>query len=83
MIVGGMIIMTCGLLLVGGISTINTKPGLSATVAFMCVWGFLVCLNLHNAQSDHLLPNQCSVANVLTGMTVSSYPRCRGLRCWW
>lgn len=47
MIVGGMIIMTCGLLLVGGISTINTKPGLSATVAFMCVWGFLVSLNPH------------------------------------
>ncbi|KAJ9144579.1 Maltose permease [Pleurostoma richardsiae] len=41
MIVGGTIVMTCGLLLIGGISTIGTKPALTATVAFMTVWGYL------------------------------------------
>ncbi|KAH7272934.1 general substrate transporter [Fusarium solani] len=41
MIVGGMITMTAGLLLIGGISTINNQQALSATVAFMVVWGFL------------------------------------------
>jgi len=42
MIVGGTIVMTCGLLLIGGISTIGTKPALTATVAFMTVRGYLV-----------------------------------------
>ncbi|UPK89264.1 hypothetical protein LCI18_000199 [Fusarium solani-melongenae] len=41
MIVGGMITMTAGLLIIGGISTIGSKPALSATVAFMVLWGFL------------------------------------------
>jgi MFS transporter, SP family, general alpha glucoside:H+ symporter len=42
MIVGGMMIMTAALLLIGGISTIGTRPALSATVSFMTLWGFLV-----------------------------------------
>lgn len=41
MIVGGMVTMTAGLLLIGGISTINNQQALPATVAFMVVWGFL------------------------------------------
>ncbi|KAK4234234.1 general substrate transporter [Achaetomium macrosporum] len=41
MIVGGCMVMTCGLLLIGGISTIGTKQALSATVAFMTLWGYL------------------------------------------
>ncbi|KAI0593541.1 general substrate transporter [Biscogniauxia sp. FL1348] len=41
MVVGGMIIMTAGLLIIGGISTINNSASLKATVAFMTIWGFL------------------------------------------
>ncbi|KAF5001208.1 hypothetical protein FDECE_11028 [Fusarium decemcellulare] len=41
MIVGGCFIMTALLLVIGGISTIGTAPALSATVAFMVIWGFL------------------------------------------
>ncbi|KAI6423315.1 hypothetical protein MCOR22_011351 [Pyricularia oryzae] len=41
LVVGGMFVMTAGLLLIGGISTINNAPSLKATVAFMTVWGFL------------------------------------------
>ncbi|KAJ5988079.1 hypothetical protein N7481_003289 [Penicillium waksmanii] len=41
MIVGGMIIMTMGLLVIGGISTIGSSSALKATVAFMTLWGFL------------------------------------------
>ncbi|KAI1504748.1 general substrate transporter [Biscogniauxia marginata] len=41
MIVGGMITMTAGLLLIGGIGTLNTPASLKATVAFMTIWGLL------------------------------------------
>lgn len=41
MIVGGSCIMTALLLVIGGISTIGTAPALSATVAFMVIWGYL------------------------------------------
>ncbi|KAL2214751.1 general substrate transporter [Sarocladium strictum] len=41
MIVGGAFVMTALLLVIGGISTINSSPALSATVAFMVIWGFL------------------------------------------
>ncbi|KAM9884323.1 maltose permease [Verticillium dahliae] len=41
MIVGGVFIMTALLLVIGGISTIGSQAALSATVAFMCIWGFL------------------------------------------
>ncbi|KAI1490508.1 hypothetical protein F5X96DRAFT_635825 [Biscogniauxia mediterranea] len=44
MVVGGMIIMTAGLLIIGGISTLNSSASLKATVAFMTIWGFLVRL---------------------------------------
>jgi hypothetical protein len=33
--------MTALLLVIGGISTIGSGPSLSATVAFMVIWGFL------------------------------------------
>ncbi|KAM5373899.1 hypothetical protein ACJZ2D_006728 [Fusarium nematophilum] len=41
MIVGGCFTMTSLLLVIGGISTIGSGPALSATVAFMVIWGFL------------------------------------------
>ncbi|KAI5918150.1 general substrate transporter [Camillea tinctor] len=41
MVVGGMITMTAGLLIIGGISTLNNPASLKATVAFMTLWGFL------------------------------------------
>ncbi|KAL3462141.1 general substrate transporter [Aspergillus heterothallicus] len=41
MIVGGMFVMTGGLLLIGLISISESGPALKATVAFMTVWGFL------------------------------------------
>ncbi|KAH8885619.1 general substrate transporter [Thozetella sp. PMI_491] len=41
MIVGGMFVMTAALLLIGGISTINSPASLKATVSFMTIWGFL------------------------------------------
>ncbi|CEL06517.1 hypothetical protein ASPCAL09692 [Aspergillus calidoustus] len=41
LIVGGMFIMTAGLLLIGLISISTTPSALKATVAFMTVWGFL------------------------------------------
>lgn len=42
LVVGGMFVMTASLLVIGGISTINTKPTLKATVALMALWGWLV-----------------------------------------
>ncbi|KAI8258704.1 General alpha-glucoside permease [Colletotrichum sp. SAR11_239] len=41
LIVGGVCTMTAILLLIGGISTIGTQTSLSATVAFMVIWGYL------------------------------------------
>ncbi|KAF6803705.1 maltose permease [Colletotrichum sojae] len=41
LIVGGVFSMTALLLLIGGISTIGTQASLSATVAFMVIWGYL------------------------------------------
>ncbi|KAJ4325901.1 hypothetical protein N0V84_003287 [Fusarium piperis] len=41
LIVGGCFVMTGLLLVIGGISTIGSGPSLSATVAFMVIWGFL------------------------------------------
>lgn len=41
LIVGGCFIMTALLLVIGGISTIGSSSALSATVAFMVIWGFL------------------------------------------
>ncbi|KAI8289162.1 hypothetical protein K4K60_009472 [Colletotrichum sp. SAR11_57] len=41
LIVGGVCTMTALLLLIGGISTIGTQTSLSATVAFMVIWGYL------------------------------------------
>ncbi|KAF4981692.1 hypothetical protein FZEAL_2579 [Fusarium zealandicum] len=41
LIVGGCFVMTALLLVIGGISTIGSAPALSATVAFMVIWGFL------------------------------------------
>ncbi|KAM0278793.1 hypothetical protein ACHAQH_004984 [Verticillium albo-atrum] len=41
MIVGGVFTMTALLLVIGGISTIGSPSALNATVAFMCIWGFL------------------------------------------
>ncbi|KAH8900285.1 general substrate transporter [Thozetella sp. PMI_491] len=41
LVVGGSIIMTAMLLIIGGVSTISSPQALSATVAFMCIWGFL------------------------------------------
>lgn len=49
-----MFVMTAGLLLIGGISTINNAPSLKATVAFMTVWGFLVSPALVTSQKIHL-----------------------------
>lgn len=51
MVVGGMIVMTCGLLLIGGISTINSQTALKATVAFMTLWGFLVSEERNTCQT--------------------------------
>ena len=44
MIVWGSIVMCATLLIIGGISTIESKAAVSATVALMTIWGFLVCL---------------------------------------
>ncbi|KAL4874695.1 general substrate transporter [Aspergillus karnatakaensis] len=41
LIVGGMLVMTCGLLLIGLISISTSNAALKATVAFMTLWGFL------------------------------------------
>ncbi|KAK7402689.1 hypothetical protein QQX98_011553 [Neonectria punicea] len=41
MIVGGVFTMTALLLVIGGVSTIGSPAALSATVAFMVIWGFL------------------------------------------
>lgn len=41
MIVGGTIIITVGLLIIGGISTKDSPAALKATVAFMVLWGFV------------------------------------------
>jgi MFS transporter, SP family, general alpha glucoside:H+ symporter len=41
MIVGGAFVMTALLLVIGGISTIGSAQALTATVAFMVIWGFL------------------------------------------
>jgi Na+/melibiose symporter-like transporter len=41
LIVGGTITITVGLLIIGGISTLNSQASLNATVAFMVIWGFL------------------------------------------
>ncbi|KAM5351206.1 hypothetical protein ACJ41O_003929 [Fusarium nematophilum] len=46
MIVGGTITITVGLLIIGGISTVNNQQALSATVAFMVIWGFLYQMTL-------------------------------------
>lgn len=46
-IVGGTITITAGLLIIGGISTQDSKPALSATVAFMVIWGFLYQVSPH------------------------------------
>ncbi|KAF4986168.1 hypothetical protein FDECE_16092 [Fusarium decemcellulare] len=46
MIVGGTIAITVGLLIIGGISTVNNQQALSATVAFMVIWGFLYQMTL-------------------------------------
>lgn len=45
-IVGGCIVMTCGLLLIGGLGTLHSQPALSAVVAFMTLWGFLYQMTL-------------------------------------
>lgn len=42
MIVGGSFVMLCGLLVIGGISTLKNAASLKATVAFMTLWGFVV-----------------------------------------
>jgi hypothetical protein len=55
MIVGGSFIMTALLLVIGGISTIGSAPALSATVAFMVIWGFLYQVSLTDVpNSRHL-----------------------------
>ncbi|UQC91636.1 maltose permease [Colletotrichum lupini] len=41
LIVGGVFTMTALLLLIGGISTIGNQASLTATVAFMIIWGYL------------------------------------------
>ncbi|GKT71426.1 maltose permease [Colletotrichum tofieldiae] len=41
LIVGGVFSMTALLLLIGGISTIGNQASLSATVAFMVIWGYM------------------------------------------
>ncbi|KAL0766759.1 hypothetical protein CaCOL14_010330 [Colletotrichum acutatum] len=41
LIVGGVFTMTALLLLIGGISTIGNQASLTATVAFMVIWGYL------------------------------------------
>ncbi|KAI0123760.1 maltose permease [Xylariales sp. AK1849] len=41
MVVGGMFIMIASLLIIGGLSTMNSSSALKATVAFMTLWGFL------------------------------------------
>ncbi|KAF7558170.1 hypothetical protein G7Z17_g107 [Cylindrodendrum hubeiense] len=46
MIVGGSITITAGLLIIGGISTVNNKAALNATVSFMVIWGFLYQMTL-------------------------------------
>lgn len=42
MLVGGAFAMTALLPMIGGISTIGSPAAMSATVAFMTVWGFMV-----------------------------------------
>uniref|UniRef100_A0A8H7TW80 Major facilitator superfamily (MFS) profile domain-containing protein n=1 Tax=Bionectria ochroleuca TaxID=29856 RepID=A0A8H7TW80_BIOOC len=46
MLVGGMIVITAGLLIIGGISTVNNDSALKATVSFMVVWGYLYQMTL-------------------------------------
>ncbi|KAH8667723.1 general substrate transporter [Ilyonectria robusta] len=46
MIVGGCITITAGLLIIGGVSTVNNQSALSATVALMTIWGFLYQMTL-------------------------------------
>ncbi|KAL8303128.1 hypothetical protein RB597_005251 [Gaeumannomyces tritici] len=46
LLVGGSFVMTALLLVVGGVSTIPTPGALSATVAFMVIWGFLYQMTL-------------------------------------
>ncbi|KAH7123244.1 general substrate transporter [Dactylonectria estremocensis] len=46
MIVGGCITITAGLLVIGGVSTVNSQEALKATVALMVIWGFLYQMTL-------------------------------------
>lgn len=46
LIVWGAVAITLLLLLIGGISMIGTQPALLATVALMCMWGFLYQMTL-------------------------------------
>ncbi|KAJ5102557.1 hypothetical protein N7532_003086 [Penicillium argentinense] len=78
MIVGGMIIMTGGLLVIGGISTIGSSPALKATVAFMCLWGFLyqatlgaVAYAVGGETSSPLLRQKTYSINIMSATAVS------------
>lgn len=46
MVVGGGLVMTALLLVVGGVSTVPTPAALATTVAFMVIWGFLYQMTL-------------------------------------
>ncbi|KAH6887449.1 general substrate transporter [Thelonectria olida] len=46
LVVGGTIVITVGLLIIGGISTLHSQASLNATVAFMVIWGFLYQMTL-------------------------------------
>ncbi|KAM6522992.1 hypothetical protein FALCPG4_012598 [Fusarium falciforme] len=43
---GGAYIMTALLLLIGGLSTVKTKPVLAATTALMCIWGLIYNMSI-------------------------------------
>lgn len=43
---GGAYVMTCLLLVIGGLGTLTTRPALLATTALMCLWGFLYQMTL-------------------------------------
>lgn len=73
MLVGGMIVITAGLLIIGGISTVSNDSALKATVSFMVIWGYLyqVRPNISILDTHSLL------------ISILDDPWCCGLPSWW
>ncbi|RDW87847.1 hypothetical protein BP5796_03541 [Coleophoma crateriformis] len=83
LVVYGTIVMTASLLIIGGISTINSSNSLKATVALMCIWGFIYQATLGPAAyavggetSTPRLRQKTYAINIMSATAVS----CMGLQ---